>query len=267
MENNREIDFDTYKSILLEIMDSIDKFCNDNDIPYFMLGGTLLGAVRHKGFIPWDDDIDIAIPREDYDRFCETFNQNRNDAYSVICLGNNDKYYLPFAKVIDTRTSLIENAFQTIEIGAYVDVFPIDFFGEDKLKQAKKIRERKSFIWRLRSIKHIKISKKRAFYKNAAIIISHLLCWESVNSIARKIDKMERSISGSKDEKYNANLYDDKIMPTCYIGNRTKLPFEGREYWAPENYDAYLTDLFGDYMQLPPESERVTHHDFTVKWK
>lgn len=260
-----------YKKILLDMMDAIDSYCRDNNITYYMLGGTLLGAVRHHGFIPWDDDMDIGIKRQDYDRFCEHFNELRNDTYRVVDLNNTNDYYTTSAKVIDTRTALIENAYQAIELGAFIDVFPLDYFGDDKYKIAVDLLTHKTIGAKLKSAKTMNISKKRAWYKNLVIVFSRLLCHKSMNEMAKEYDANVRLLSSSSDNKYLANLCgawgQKEIADARLFDEAIELIFEERKYFAPKGYDAYLTGLYGDYMKLPPEEKRVTHHDNQVKWK
>ena len=119
------------KAIQLDLLQKTADFCKENGIRYYLCGGTLLGAIRHKGYIPWDDDIDISMPRPDYDRFISMFNKPEND-YQVIDMSNNKKYGLPFAKVHDTRTFVDELQYTKDQFGVYIDIFPIDGVGEDE---------------------------------------------------------------------------------------------------------------------------------------
>ena len=267
----REISSGEYKKILLDIMDAIDSFCHQNKIAYYMLGGTLLGAVRHHGFIPWDDDMDIGLKREDYDRFCTQFNEHRDDPYRVIHLNNTANYYSPSAKVIDTRTSLIENAYQAIEIGAYIDVFPLDYISEQSFKCAEILLSHSSIAEKLKSTKTMNTSKNRKWYKNFAIVVSRILCYKSINEIAKEYDEKARQLSGSYDNKYIANLCGawgkKEIAEASDFDETIELLFENRRYMAPKGYDSYLRRLYGEYMELPPLEKRVTHHDNCVKWK
>ena len=263
-----------YKTILLSIMDAIDKYCRENNLQYYLVGGTLLGAVRHGGFIPWDDDIDIAMKREDYIAFCNSFNINRNDKFKVVCLNNTPNYYLPSAKVIDTRTSLLENAYQAIEIGAYIDVFPLDSFSSESYQEVCNIMARKSFSSKLHALKSMNVSSGRSVIKNAAIVMSRMLCWDSMNKIARIYEKQILSISNSHtnpSNPYIANMCGAwgmrEITKAEYFDSAVELAFEGRKYYGPYDYDKYLRGIYGDYMTLPPEEKRVSHHDFKVYWK
>ena len=124
----RQISADELKEIQLNLLNNIDHFCKSNGIQYFLAYGTLIGAIRHDGFIPWDDDIDIAMPRPDYDRFIKKFNAYSKD-YQVEDYSITDNYPTPFAKVIDTRTEMRMTLYNQRSSGVYIDVFPIDGIG------------------------------------------------------------------------------------------------------------------------------------------
>jgi lipopolysaccharide cholinephosphotransferase len=132
----RTITQDELKSIQLDLLQKTADFCEANGIRYFLCGGTLLGAIRHKGYIPWDDDIDIVMPRPDYERFCKTFNQP-DSVYKVKSLLTHPDYACAFAKVYDNRTMLKELHYKGVHFGVYIDVLPVD--GVKDSAQIKKI--------------------------------------------------------------------------------------------------------------------------------
>lgn len=271
MNSSRKIADNEYKQILLKIMDAVDLFCKENEIDYFMLGGTLLGSVRHKGFIPWDDDIDIGIKRDDYVRFCEYFNKNRADSLRLICLQNNEHYYMASAKVIDTKTSLIENCYQAIEIGVYIDIFPLDYISEKNKSKAEKLLTRASLKDKLATLKSMTISKNRKWWKNALIVLGKVFCLGSMHTIASDFEKRVISVSGDNSDQYVANMYGvwgkKEIAKAEDFSSVVLLAFEGRKYMAPCGYDDYLKGVYGDYMKLPPVEKRVSHHEFSAEWK
>ena len=120
------------QEIELEILSNIAAVCEQHQWRYFLAGGTLLGALRHKGFIPWDNDIDISMPRRDYEKLLQFYKENGN-RYKILQVGENTNYYLPFAKVVDTETLLVEKSIETQvpELGLFVDIFPIDGVGDE----------------------------------------------------------------------------------------------------------------------------------------
>ncbi len=263
---------DEQKQLMLGVMDCIHTFCKENNLNYFLLGGTLIGAIRHKGFIPWDDDMDIGMVREDYDRFIEEFN-DKNSRYQIVYSGNDPKYHLPYVKVIDTETVLVENINKTCELGMFVDVFPVERISgdyNDALKIAKKLR----IIQRPLEYKNMLFEKKRGIVKNIILaIIKVCLAFVSKHRLIVNIEK--HLVKYSTEDKncdwivklaFNPNLQ-NSIFKTNWLDEYIEWEFEGRMYSIPKEYDAMLTTYFGDYMQLPPEEERVSNHGFRCWWK
>ena len=145
------LSMDEIKSVELEILKYVHDFCEKNDIKYFINYGTLIGAVRHKGFIPWDDDIDICMFRKDYEKFIELFSKD-DGKYKILSLESSDKYYNNFIKVIDSKTKIEdERNYKTYDSGIFIDIFPMDFF--DDLSLVEK-------TYKLESFKLLSFSKK-----------------------------------------------------------------------------------------------------------
>ena len=141
----KKIEEKELKSIELNILKDIHTFCEMNNLTYYLCGGTLLGAVRHRGFIPWDDDIDIFMPRVDYDRFLTEYASKQ---YTVLCHKNTQGYYLPFAKVVDKSTRIEETLVKSIpNCGVYVDVFPIDGFSNNVDTAKSMVKKAKRYMF------------------------------------------------------------------------------------------------------------------------
>ncbi|MDO4493091.1 MAG: LicD family protein [Clostridia bacterium] len=269
MNNGRILTTKEIQTVELEILKAVKAFCEQNGIRYFLAGGTLLGAVRHKGFIPWDNDIDIAMPRPDYETFRKTF--GTRGPYRVMGPEDGNDYIYPFIKVVDTRTRLIEQAVRMkIEgLGLYIDVFPVDGFGDDRAAAEQRI-----------------VSAFREGYHLAytAGTTAGLTPVQKAGRIARKI---RCRLLGGRERAFArlcAKLGEHPFDASRYVGSTfglrsakeliareayaTTVPvlFEGEEYPAPAGWDAYLTQMYGDYMQLPPESERVANHDMDARW-
>lgn len=265
MIKKREIGLEELKGIQLGILNDVAMFCEKNDINYFLTYGTLIGAVRHKGYIPWDDDIDIAMPRPDYIKFLETYN-NKKSYYRMTCFELNDRYSLPFGKVTDTRTIMIESMYKANHnYGVYIDVFPIDGVKDEKsVKKAQRLR-------RELNAKQAVLGRGRGFWGDIKIIIGKLLLLhKSVSSILSKISRICMTYKYEECDKvaYIPSLYtsskiiiDKKLISANDFGE-----FEGKKYRIPIGYDAFLRQIYGDYMIFPPKDRQVSHHAFKAYW-
>lgn len=260
----REITLEEQKEILKEILNAFHEFCGEHKLQYYLTGGTLLGAVRHRGFIPWDDDIDVCMPRNDYEKFLDLFD-SAGKRFKVVSIRNKD-YYLPFAKIVDTTTRLVEMVDSEFELGIYIDVFPIDNMSNDYQKAFELYKSVTKYRNAL-MIKNIKLSKRRALYKNFMLLSGKTLLYIVPRKwILKKIDEKSQIYRANDATAYVgmvcAAFYGKReILKDEWFTERCLLEFEGGRFWAPKGYDAFLTQLYGDYMQLPPEEKRVTHHD------
>ena len=252
---------------LLNMLSWFHDFCEKNNLKYYILYGTLLGAIRHKGFIPWDDDIDVGMPRDDYEKFLKiTFNRTFQN-YLVESYHNKNKdFYYTFAKIYDTNTTLIEYAKKNITRGVYIDVFPLDGLSSE-LKTAKRHLKRlvlrKNFFY----TRVTGLNKKRAFYKNAAIVISNIIpnrCFNNLKLI-KKIDLMSQRYQ-FETSSFVGSLHSGEgmkeILPKDYFGIAKEYSFEGLKVFGPEKYDEYLKHFYNNYMQLPPKEKRVSNHEY-----
>lgn len=253
--------------VLLNMLQWFHQECKNNNLRYYIIGGTMLGAVRHKGFIPWDDDIDVAMPRKDYDKLCSIMADSGRGQYRLEFPGKENKdYTYLFAKIYDTQTTLTENKRQPITRGLYIDVFPLDGIGNE-YKQAhenfRKIQRRMQIY----DTAVCAFRKHRAWYKNMALIFGRIICPLFVSE--RKLNDGIRRLCTQYDfdnSEYAGNLVGNwgskEIMPRSYFGTPAEYDFESIKVYGPEEPDKYLSALYGDYMKLPPEEKRVSHHDY-----
>lgn len=255
----------------LDIMDSIHNFCKENNLRYFLYGGSLLGAIRHEGYIPWDDDIDIAMPRDSYEKFIRSFNGTYD--YLVVSAPELDiNFYATYANVYDTRTFLDEgtNGHQGADIGIKIDIFPIDSVEDDLAKY----RFDKHKVAVLNNIAYIK--RYRLFHGGG--------WWQDLKLLAYKLRYVLHSACSMRSQvldiaskcSISETVYVDDIVQNYSHDTRFKrtaidklflTKFEDRQYFIPTGYDEILKASYGDYMKLPPIEKRVPHHGFKAFWR
>ena len=261
-------DLDAIKKAEIEILDETVRVCEEHHLKYFLAYGTLLGAVRHKGFIPWDDDIDIHMPRKDYEKLLKIW--NNSGRYRLVECKLDHTYIYPFAKVVDNDTIMQEyNVLEEYDMGLYVDIFPYDEVKESSKKNSKFIRKCE-LLEKLRMYSMFPYEK--ILNQDAKKNFGRKAIWKTLRKIgpakiSRWQDKVSRKYCG-KNTDYMGCLctrYSEReILPKHIFGDSIEIEFEGKRYKAPANYDYMLTKLYGDYMQLPPENERVLKHNFKV---
>lgn len=252
------------KSIELDILKAIHQYCKANGIVYYLCGGTLLGAVRHSGFIPWDDDIDIYMPRPDYERFISCY---KNKVHKVLTFRSTRGYPLPFAKVCDCRTILKEKSGPDIpECGVFVDVFPLDGLSNKK-ETASWIHKVSRDLLYLAGLAGAKLQPAHNIKGVFKKTISYMLPQQW---ILRVIDTFSKRYSFSASEFVGVTFgfYGDReTHKKSVFAESIDIEFEGMTFCAPKETDQYLKTLYGNYMELPPVEKRVTHHSFEAFWK
>lgn len=257
----RITDINELRSIQMAILDSVHEFCQQEGITYFLSSGTLIGAVRHKGYIPWDDDIDLYMPRESYERFINSYTCP-SGLHRVINPHTEPEYYYTFAKVVNTKTLMTEAEAPGFKIGVYIDIFPVDYIS-DNLEERAKIFKRKH---KLNKIRRCKISHENPLYsKLAYIVYKH---WP--RSIKNINNELERLITSCKSSTSVCNLTEagpgiEGCFPASCIASDVNIEFEGKLYKTMVGYKEYLTKTYGDYMTLPPVEKRL-QHDFEAYW-
>lgn len=257
----RKIDIKELRCIQLSILDDVHEFCQEKGLRYSLCGGTLLGAVRHKGYIPWDDDIDIFMPREDYEIFVHKYVSDENYVLDLIKVPFNRELCI---KVCRKGTSMIDKELGRNMWGVNIDIFPIDGCPDDSFSfcgEIARMREQLSIV-----CPYYKVVKKSLrfcyFIKYCLKRLRHLT-FPGALSLKERICKLASAEPLEKSKKGGCifGCYGEReIMSADIFLEFTTLEFEGKEYSAIKGYDKYLHSLYGDYMQLPPIEKRVTHH-------
>ncbi len=247
----------------VEILNEFVRICDKYKLQYFLAGGTLLGAVRHKGFIPWDDDLDVTMPRNDYEKFLEIAKSELNNKYMIDNKNTNPKYYLNFTK-IRKKNTIFEQDFQVNydgPKGIWLDVFPLDEAKSLNNKLTPIQRKINNVIFRLvhykngfvlgkkfNSIK--RFLRKLVFLKNTTLL-----------NFQDKILRMQNN-KGGNCILCLASTYDYKreIFEKKNYFPAKELEFEGKKYKVPKEYKMVLKQIYGDYMQLPPKDKQITHN-------
>ena len=258
---NREISLEELKKIQIEILDEVHSYCEQKGLVYFLSSGTLIGAIRHKGYIPWDDDIDIYMPRPDYEKFVSTFNGSA-DKYRVISLSTDKSCSFAYAKVERRGTRIIEQVDHPMEIGVNIDVFPVDGVPDEE-----KCRNHYfSKIQRLRDamiLKDVSVNwRGRSLLKNFALMGGKLLLsGKSLRSLAMRLDKtIDKSLT---DSQYVCNMVLGNGIKSIFsrkaIDGTVDVEFEGKKYKTMIGWDEYLTKTYGDYLTPPIYNTHIIH--------
>lgn len=259
--NGVPLESEEIKKLQLGILADVAGFCERNNLRYYLTYGTLLGAVRHKGYIPWDDDIDIMMPRPDYMKFMEVYG-GKDSRYKGAFMQKTPEFWLVYGKAYDTATVRHTPRNFPGGWGVCIDIFPIDGIPKHFLSV------RLPIIWTLKSVivkrQWCIVNNKNLFTKILSRVIVNLPF--GVIRLAQKIvDRMLRASSYDKSEKVGILCMLDRsrtdIFDKAMLEGSVPMEFEGHLYSVPKHYDEVLKNYYGDYMTLPPESERVGGHN------
>jgi len=267
-ESGAELSRGEVRAVQLRVLDAFCRLCDEHRIRYYAYYGTLLGALRHKGFIPWDDDIDLAVPRKDFDRLA-SIDWTKHDLVLHSADVRRDYPYV-VGKIADRATVWMEKADHVFDdLGINIDVFPIDDVPQSAVRS---FLEQGSLrvLSALRDLKVTQVSAERAPGKNLALTLAKvLLAPVSSGLLSRGINAVAASrrvpaqYAGSRvgpygrREIHRRELFDDIV----------EVEFEGRQLHAPAGYHEILTRIYGDYMTPPPPKMRITHHAFRAYWR
>lgn len=261
------------QSIAFGILKYFKEFCQKNNIQFFLAYGTLLGAARHKGFIPWDDDVDIMMLRSEYKKLLACMECNSHPYYKLLSMHNNIEYFAPLAKLYDDRTLLLQEYGQDEKVpyGVYIDVYIIDNMPDDygqaaiQYKKAEGIRAK----WGL-SVKKISAKSSNVIRYIARVPVSLVMKMIGYKHFLKKYDELASQYDQIDTHHkgiiiYGEGLKKEYFEATMFL-NPSIISFEGIEFAAPSDIHGYLTQMYGDYMTLPPVEQRKVHPN-KVFWK
>lgn len=256
------------KNALLETMDEFHRVCEENDLKYYLIGGSLIGAIRHKGCIPWDDDLDVIMPQKDFNKLLtlkKLFPSPLQLQYRTFKSLTPETTTLPIARLENTRIVIDEGFYSNITSGIFIDIFCFnDTFNSQTLQKTHfKIAKVARTLLQLKERTYSR-KKYSSFYLTIFNLISYifaLLPMSFFNILLSLSEKIGR-IGGKK--QYIANLHGawgiKELAPKKIFQKRKLYDFEGRKYWSIEDADAWLRPIYGDYMQLPPKEARQPKH-------
>ncbi len=251
----------------LIIAREIKRICDENNIKYFIIAGTLLGAVRHGGFIPWDDDMDIGMLREDYEKFLKIAKKDLGDDFFLQTPETDKSYGLNFAKVLLKGTMLMEEstASNNAKKGIFVDIFPFDVAPESEADREN--HNKKTYFYRrlLLAKRNYNIAGKKEYVKRIVYFILKIMSvFFSHDGLVKKLDSEITRYNNQKTEDIvnigGAYGYKKETIKANWVRETVEIPFEDMTISAPIDYIKYLETFYGDYMTPPPEDKRYNRH-------
>lgn len=263
-------DNERVQKITLSLLEKYMDFCNRHNLRYYFTGGALIGVLRHKGFIPWDDDIDVGMPRKDYDRFIFLIKKNMLEGYGLCDRFTDPNWHFAMCQFIDEETEItIHLAEKPRKAHVWIDVFPLDGLPTNSFCRWVRVKHilMYRYLIQLANIStQVDVNRKRPSYEKAILSVSKLLHIEKILNTNRILNKLERLLRKCDFDNsvYAGNMlgrYREKeVVKREYFGKAIIGDFEGIKVNIPEKSHELQTALYGDYMQLPPESQRVAHN-------
>lgn len=261
------------KKICTNVLEFFSDYCNKNGLTFFLGYGTALGAVRHNGFIPWDDDIDVTMPRPDYERLISIFD-NSKEEFLLLSHAKDKDYYYPFAKLCDKKTKLVEEHYANdANMGIYIDIFPLDGNGTERTEAIKHLMKCIKTQQKLNSAmaKHFFRSRSNIIIEIIRYIRYRFLKLVGSEYYFNKLDLHMKRFAYSESKYISNNSWCTYAVRDLFeksmFQKSINVEFEGKEYPIPENFDEYLKSLYGEYMKLPPEEMRISHHDMVAYYR
>lgn len=251
------------KTIEVSMLKECISICDKLGIKYYLIDGTLLGAVRHKGFIPWDDDIDIAMTRADYEVFVAKAQEYLPKNLFLQTNKTDPEALMNFAKIRNSDTTFIETSIKDLNInkGVFIDIFPLDVFGTSAVGESIFMFFKHCLRVRVGGGFTSSIKKSKLYKRLINGVISGILFWMSPKMAVCLREKLFKSIKrGSRLANHSSPWGNKEVVPASWYGDGIFLEFEGVRVRCPLEYKKWLSRVYGDYMQLPPVEKQVSHH-------
>ena len=264
-----QISLEELKIIQMNILEAIQDFCEKTGIHYSLACGTFLRAIRHQGYIPWDDDIDIYLTRKDYEILVSRFPSEYKNV-KVVSLERDNYWSRAYAQAFDCRTLIQEEVAANGSRGVYIDIYPVDNVPDSDSEWFAYNKKRRLLV-HLSEFKYVRMNKERPFVKNIILLLGKFaLLPFSSRTIAKWINRYA--------QKYNSKgfhrsfecvqgMLQKRPFKSSLMSDFVKTKFEDREFMIMRDFDAYLSNAYGDYLQLPPIDKQVSHHKFKAWWK
>ena len=258
----REVSFEESKEIMVNILKSIDKCCRENNINYSLCWGTLIGAIRHHGFIPWDDDIDLMMSRKEYNRFLEVYNDSE---YGVYTPKVNKNCIQPMTKVYDKKTRVYLNNHSKSLFGVWVSIFPYDNAPDENIVKWEKKRDFWSRLYHIKTCQRL-IRERSAFRKFSKQVSKLVLTPFSSFWIYKRLENCLTAYNNQQTSRvciwFGTPYMKFRYFPKELMNEFVDVDFEQMRAMVIKRYDDFLMSTYGDYMMFPPESEQVPKHNY-----
>ena len=264
LHNETNYDIRILQQKIIGNLDAVDRVCREHHLRYYLWAGTMLGAVRHKGFIPWDDDMDICMPRPDYDRLMQHADEWLPRPLEALCMETHPSYPGTFAKIIDASTTLIEREHSDYVGGIYIDVFPIDGIPQNPLMRRIATARYKALDKLLYFLHRNPYKHGHGFSSWPVLLIQRLFTQEWARRQLRAA-----YLAYDYDQSNYVIDYDDGvggIIPKTMLGKPQPVEFEGHQVMGVEHADDYLRQKYGDYMTVPPHDNQRQHNFFYLDY-
>lgn len=260
------------QKVSLEILKFVAELCERLNLRYYLMYGTLIGAIRHNGYIPWDDDVDIMMPRPDYEKLLNYLKNHRESMgfYEVFNRDTCTDYNYAITRISDSRYEINKSNERDCGMGIFIDIYPYDGLGDNKESALKMLSKTRIYCDRISDLINLDIKIPDSLNLKGRIVWRFNRWLNKLRGVGYFHNKLKKLVEGKRydESKYVGPLlwYFSKpekvLFPKEYFDNPVKVKFEDGEFWAPSLYNELLTQEYGDYMKMPPVEKRVYHHQY-----